>query len=112
MVFLNFWLTTCGPCIAEMPALERLRESLRGEPVEFLAVTPEDEERVRGFLAKARVEVPVYLSEEPLPEELPLFGYPTTFIIDPNGVAVFRHIGPANWDDDAARAFIQRLANN
>jgi hypothetical protein len=95
-----------------MPALERLRESLRGEPIEFLAVTPEAEEQVRGFLAKVPLKLPVYLSEGPLPEELPLLGYPTTFIIDPNGVAVFRHIGPANWDDDAARSFIRRLASN
>lgn len=112
VAFLSFWLTTCAPCIAEMPALERLRESLRGEPIEFLAVTPEAEEQVRGFLAKVPLKLPVYLSEGPLPEELPLLGYPTTFIIDPNGVAVFRHIGPANWDDDAARSFIRRLASN
>src|SRR3989442_917453 len=28
VVFLNFWLTSCVPCIAEMPGIEKLHESL------------------------------------------------------------------------------------
>lgn len=45
VVFLNFWSTSCGPCIAEMPGIERLQASLRSEPVAFLAVTQESAKR-------------------------------------------------------------------
>lgn len=38
VVFLNFMSTSCVPCIAEMPGIERLYGALRGSGVVFLEV--------------------------------------------------------------------------
>ncbi len=110
VVFLNFWLTTCGPCLAEMPGIEALHKSLNSEQVVFLAVTPEDEQQVRGFLKKIPLHVPVYLADGQPPDDLHGFGYPTTYILDRNGAAVFKNVGAFNWDDEGTRVFIRNLA--
>ena len=109
VVFLNFWSTTCAPCIEEMAGIESLLDSVKNERVAFLAVTQEDESIVREFLKKHPLRMPVYLSGEHLPPDLLPFGVPTTFILDTRGAAVLRHIGPVNWDDGAVRAYIRGL---
>jgi thiol-disulfide isomerase/thioredoxin len=111
-IFLNFWNTECGPCLVELPAIERLQESFGKGEVVFLAVTPEDARQVRSFLKKTPLNVPVYLGGEEPPPDLVFNGYPTTFIFDRNGRAVFKHEGPLNWDDDNARAFLRDLASH
>ena len=109
VVFLNFWSTGCAPCVAEMPGIENLFASLKDEQVVFLIATAEDEQTVRHFLNKHPFRVPVYLYGEDLPTEFQLRGFPTTLILDRNGAMVFRHSGPANWDDENARKFIRSL---
>jgi thiol-disulfide isomerase/thioredoxin len=109
VVFLNFWSTSCAPCIAEMPGMETLLDSLKNERVVFLAVTQDDETTVRGFLKKQPMRFPTYLSSEKPPNDLFTLGIPTTFILDTRGAAVFRYTGPVNWDNDRVRAYIRGL---
>jgi len=57
VVFLNFWSTTCAPCIAEMPGIERLYDSLKNERVAFLMLAQdEDVQRIREFLKATPVK--------------------------------------------------------
>jgi thiol-disulfide isomerase/thioredoxin len=109
VVFLNTWSTTCGPCIAEMPGIEKLQESLQGEPVVFVAVTREDEQAVRTFLHNVPMRVPVYLTNKDAPEDLKATAVPMTIILDRSGKQVYRDVGAMNWDDDDARKFIRDL---
>jgi thiol-disulfide isomerase/thioredoxin len=109
VVFLNFWSTTCAPCIEEMAGIESLLDSVKNERVAFLAVTQEGDSVVREFLKKHPLRIPVYLSSENLPPDLLPLGVPTTFILDTRGAAVLRHIGPVNWDDDGVREYIRGL---
>jgi uncharacterized protein (TIGR03435 family) len=50
VVFLEFWATWCTPCVAGVPRTNRLIESLKGEPVVFLAVTDEPADMIATFL--------------------------------------------------------------
>lgn len=49
---LNLWFTTCAPCVAEMPALNRIQADPANAAVVFLALTYESGEKVRAFLQK------------------------------------------------------------
>jgi thiol-disulfide isomerase/thioredoxin len=107
VVFLNFWATWCGPCVREMPSIERLHHSLQGEEVAFLLVSNEDKDTVRQFLEAKRFDLPVYLQTGEAPEVFMSQSIPATYILDRNGVLVFKHIGSANWDDESCRRFIR-----
>lgn len=39
IVYLDFWATWCGPCLAEMPASQELRRKFKGRDVVFLYVS-------------------------------------------------------------------------
>lgn len=52
VVVLNFWSTTCKPCIEEMPALNELVRSYKGKDVIFLSLAPEDAETLRKFFVR------------------------------------------------------------
>ena len=109
VVFLNLWSVSCAPCIGEMPGIEKLQESLRGDPVVFLAVTRDGEKDIRSFLEKHPMRVPVYLTERDTPEYLWGSGVPVTLILDTGGKSVYSTVGAMNWDDDEARKFIRKL---
>ena len=49
---INLWFTKCPPCIAEMPELNKIRAEVANADVQFIAMTYEGEEKVKGFLEK------------------------------------------------------------
>jgi thiol-disulfide isomerase/thioredoxin len=110
VVFLDIWATHCGPCVAELPNIKRLADSLKNENVAFLLPTRDEEAHVRAFLHKNPIDLPMYLASESAPD-MPGTAIPATYILDRQGVIVFREIGGVNWDTDNVRAFLRNLEN-
>lgn len=102
VVVLNFWATWCPPCRYEMPSMERAYQKVRGQNIELLAINVgESEERVFEFSVQYPVTFPMLLDKDgAVTRKYPVIGLPTTFVIDPRGVATHRAIGGREWDDD------------
>jgi uncharacterized protein (TIGR03435 family) len=49
VVFLEFWATWCQPCVAGIPHVNRVIDSLKGQPVVFLSVTDEPADMIETF---------------------------------------------------------------
>lgn len=85
-VIVDCWATWCAPCIAEMPHLMELVETIPEEDLLLIGVSQEDEETVRAFIEENPVNYPIVSWEElPAPFGLAV-SLPTTFFIDRNGV--------------------------
>src|SRR5262245_42821080 len=58
LVLLNLWATWCGPCVEEMPSLDRLQAKLGGNDFAVVALATDKQGRslVEPFLAKLGVK--------------------------------------------------------
>ena len=94
IVLINFWATWCEPCKVEMPLFEE-RYQMAGSDLEILAVNfDESEQDVSKFVEEFGLSFPVLL--DPGGEVQNLYrvrGYPTTFVVNEEGIVLFHHIG-------------------
>jgi thiol-disulfide isomerase/thioredoxin len=88
IILLNFWSTTCGPCIAEMPYLNRLVDSLQSDSFECIAITPDKEAKVRQFLRRHPFRYKVVTDASCFTDRIRVRNYPTNIIIDTTGKVI------------------------
>ncbi len=88
VVFVNFWGTYCPPCVAEMPDLQALQESLADEPFTILSVNVEESpETVTAWAAAHDLTFPIVISDDgTINPTLALHRMPTTWFIDADGI--------------------------
>lgn len=82
---INFWFTTCGPCIVEMPVLNQLKEEY-GESVNFISITFNKAEEVDEFLKTRKFDYFHITDSMKQIQQLKIFGFPTNFVLDKEGV--------------------------
>jgi thiol-disulfide isomerase/thioredoxin len=90
---LNFWSSTCAPCLSEMPALEAVHTST--ETVEFIGVDVTDTEEA-GAAMLERTGVTYRNARDPKGELLAAFGgtaLPFTVLLDDDGTVLAEHSG-------------------
>lgn len=109
VLFINRWATWCAPCIAEMPSIQRLHQRFPQEEMAFLLISDEPAQTVREFVQEKGWDLPIFLSESPVPAAFESPGIPATFIVDQTGRIVFQHVGGARWDDDSSTRFLNNL---
>ena len=109
LIFLHVWATWCPPCIAELPDLQQLVQSISPEEVTFLLVSVDREvSEVKQFLEKHQYSLPVYRLTETLPSGIQYNVIPTTFVIDSSGQIIYQHEGLAQYNHDAFKEFLLR----
>lgn len=85
IVVANFWFTTCPPCIAEIPAFNKLADEYKNESIKFLAFALNDKKKLKKFLKKTPFNFEIIPDSSPLEELFGVLEHPVTFIIDQKG---------------------------
>jgi len=86
VVVLNFWFTSCKPCISEIPELNAVYEKYKKDTnVVFASITFNKREEVNKFLKKHTIKYPVISDARDACELFKVTGYPTNIVIDKNG---------------------------
>ncbi len=112
VILLNLWATWCGPCVKEMPSLDRLQGQLGGDAFQVVALSLDRGGRaaVEPFYKKTGVEhLAVFL--DPASDSmkaLSLRGLPTTILVDPEGRELGRVEGAVEWDAPEVVAFLRQ----
>ncbi|MFM6344186.1 MAG: TlpA disulfide reductase family protein, partial [Dolichospermum sp.] len=88
VIFLNLWATWCGPCKVEMPAIQKLYESVGSDSIVFVMLSIDrerDQYKVLKYIQEKAYTFPVFLKSGDLTDQLNVPAIPTTFIIGKNG---------------------------
>ena len=107
VVFINFWQTWCGPCNDEMPSIENARTQLDTAKFIFLVVSDESPGKIKSFSSSHNYHFTYFISQKKF-SELGINTYPTTYILNKSGKAIFTKIGGFNWSDPG---MIEQLKN-
>jgi len=115
LVLLNFWATWCGPCVEEMPTLERVANSLGPKGLAVLAVSLDTgpASDVTTFAAGYHWQLPILLDPENRSgDQYAVRVMPTTYLIDPQGAILGRAFGMQQWDAPKMVALLESLLSN
>jgi thiol-disulfide isomerase/thioredoxin len=90
VVLVEFWSTTCGPCIAEMPAVKAVYEKLRDRGFEVVAISLDlNESAVRRFVKENELPWPQHFDGKGWENEFAvrhgIFSLPTKWLVDKRG---------------------------
>lgn len=111
-VLLNMWATWCAPCVAELPALAKLKAAVPGITVLAVDLTKkETPAKAEAFLKghnAAALDANVDAGQMFMRSfVVPVM--PTTVLIDPKGKVIARAEGPAEWASPASIAYFRSL---
>lgn len=90
-VFVVFWSTGCPPCLAEMPALRALYDSLPRDQFEILSLTGDEAGflKKRGVVERLKMNFPVISYTGQVEKIVPPYRHvnllPTLMVIGPEG---------------------------
>lgn len=94
VVLINFWATWCGPCRLEMPAIQERYERFLPELAVLAVNFDEPVDDVQSFVDELSLTFDVLLDPGAKIQDLyRVRGYPTTFLVDKEGIIQVHHIG-------------------
>lgn len=112
-VVLNLWATWCGPCVAELPTLDRLAGVLAGEDIVVLPVSSDagGAAPVRSFYDSHGIDhLPILLDPGgAILASWHVPGIPLTVIFDRNGHPRAKLLGATDWSSPQAVAAVKSL---
>ena len=93
VVLVNFWATWCPPCRKEMPDLNTLYQRFKDQGFVILAISDEEAQKVKPFIAERKISYPVMLDPGRKVNELfQVEGIPKSFVYDREGKLVAQSI--------------------
>lgn len=95
IMLINFWASWCGPCIQEMPQLDKLAQKYQPLGVQVWGVNVEnDPSAANAYLNKVNVEFPILFDlDNSVSKAYRVEAMPTTVILDKNGTVRSVHRG-------------------
>ena len=114
-VLFNLWATWCGPCRAEMPALDALQKELGGDNFEVVPVSVDlgDDAKPKKFFADIAIKDMRFFHDgelatlNSLKKDGLAFGLPATLLVSQDGCILVTLNGPAEWASDDAKRLIK-----
>lgn len=112
VVLLDFWVTWCSPCRAEMPALDALYRRYKDRGLEVLAVNLDtvSTSTVQAFVREVGTTFRVALDpSSSTARTYRVVGLPTAYLIDRAGNVVVQEIGGRDWLDGVSQRAVEGL---
>jgi cytochrome c biogenesis protein CcmG, thiol:disulfide interchange protein DsbE len=113
VVLINLWATWCGPCIVEMPSIQRLYDQYRDAGLKVVAIAVDDpgfDDRIREFVAERNFTFEIlHEGSGKIENDYQTSGIPATYLIGKDGRIRKMQIGASEWDSPANAAVVAQL---
>jgi peroxiredoxin len=111
VILVNFWATWCPPCVDESPSLEKFAEQVRGQGVEVIAISvDQDPAALQKFINQFGLTFTIGRDpNQTLAHRYGTFQYPETYIVDRDGRVAEKIIGGIDWQDPRIMSFVRGL---
>lgn len=108
LLVLNFWETSCVPCVKELPSLSDFARAFRLQGVVVVAVSgDEDPEKYRRFLSDHHVVLETYRDpSRGISKNFGTYMFPETYILR-HGRIVRKVVGGIDWRSDDTASFVR-----
>jgi len=110
VVLVNVWATWCGPCRQELPELRRLHHAHRDRGFTVVGISVDARRSMgplRAMIDEYQLDYPmVFDPDQRAVEPLGIRGYPTSILVDRQGVVRWRRDGLVHVEDDELAAAI------
>ncbi len=113
-VLINFWYSTCGPCVNEFPYMQLAYEKFKDD-IEIIALNnyPGDNEAgVKSFKSSMGLTFPMAKDYSTLGSAFNLQGYPTSIMIDRYGTICLIEVGGLTSEKPFVATFEHFSADN
>ena len=112
VTLINIWATWCVPCKVEMPAMQRLYDSLgpQGFRIAAVSIDQEGPDVVRAFASDLQLTFDILQDRAGgIQQVYQTTGVPESFLVDTAGIIMKRVIGAHDWAAPVNVALIRRL---
>ncbi len=106
VVVINFWATWCGPCVKEMPSLQKLATEYASRGLTVVGVNLDENpaDVLTSFLMKHEIKFQSFIDPTgDLANRFEVSGLPLTLVVDGTRKLLLEHLGDEEWFDPVYR---------
>jgi len=90
LVYIDFWATWCSPCRAQIPHLKKMKDTYKGKPIVFIAISLDDDKNAWEKMVNDEQLGGVQLHADrawlsDVAKQYQIFGVPTFVLVDAEG---------------------------
>ncbi|HWQ03173.1 MAG TPA: redoxin domain-containing protein [Candidatus Nitrosotenuis sp.] len=110
VVMLDFWFTTCPPCVASIPALQRLVKKFEKDNFMLISISTDgDDSEWRAFIEKNKMNWHHTRDvSRKIINAFEIRGYPTYILLDHEGIVRYRSLGYSPYKDGQVEETIRK----
>ena len=98
-VLISYFQTWCGNCIQELRSIDALQTIVGKDKLKVLMVSDENFEKINRFKEQHCNTLNYFQTNKPL-NELSIRIFPTTYLLDKNGIVVMSKLNEFNWSSE------------
>jgi peroxiredoxin len=98
IVLLNFWFAACKPCITEIASLNELHNKYSAQGVKIVSISTDDHNVAHAAAINHKILYTVAAHGKMEAETYKVKSFPTTFLIDREGIIREVFFGASDWD--------------